>query len=59
MSNDEKPDLANDTTSRQNDESTLLPSDIARREGALRSLRALQLPFPPNYKFDRDEANER
>ena len=30
-----------------------------RREQALQALRSLRRPFPPNYKFDREEANER
>jgi antitoxin MazE len=30
-----------------------------RRERAIEMLRALRRPFPPNYKFDREEANER
>jgi antitoxin MazE len=30
-----------------------------RREQALKRLRALQRPLPPDFKFDRDEANER
>ncbi|WP_396271309.1 AbrB/MazE/SpoVT family DNA-binding domain-containing protein [Granulicella paludicola] len=29
------------------------------REHAIQTLRSLRRPFPPNYKFDRDEANER
>jgi len=29
------------------------------REEALINLRELRRPFPPNYKFDREEANER
>ena len=30
-----------------------------RREEALEAIRRLQRPFPPGWKFDRDEANER
>jgi len=59
MSNDEKPDFANDASMRRNNESEALPHDMARREEALRRLRELSVPFPPDYKFDRDEANER
>ncbi len=36
--------------------------EIARnqaREQALEKIRELSRPFPPNFKFDRDEANER
>jgi antitoxin MazE len=29
------------------------------REQALETLRKLRRPFPPNYKFDREEANGR
>jgi antitoxin MazE len=29
------------------------------REEALNRLRALRLPLPPGFKFDREEANER
>jgi antitoxin MazE len=29
------------------------------RSLALETLRQLRRPFPPDYKFDRDEANER
>jgi antitoxin MazE len=31
----------------------------ATREEALRRLRALRRPFPPGFRFDRDEAHER
>jgi antitoxin MazE len=30
-----------------------------KREAALASLRALARPFPPDFKFDRNEASER
>ena len=30
-----------------------------RREEALRIIRSLARPFPPDYKFNREEANER
>lgn len=30
-----------------------------RREKALEGLRALQRPFPPDYRFDREELHER
>ena len=30
-----------------------------RREAALEELRRLRRPFPPGFKFDREEANER
>jgi len=30
-----------------------------RRLRALETLRSLQRPFPPDYKFDREEANAR
>lgn len=30
-----------------------------RREEALRELQAMSFPFPPDYKFDREEANAR
>jgi len=30
-----------------------------RRAKALEMLKSLQRPFPPDYKFDRDEANSR
>jgi antitoxin MazE len=30
-----------------------------RKERALERLRAFQIDFPPDFKFDRDEANER
>ena len=36
--------------------------DIERntnRQKALEAIRKLQRPFPPDFKFDRDEANER
>ena len=29
------------------------------REKALARIRAMRVPLPPGYKFDRDEANER
>jgi antitoxin MazE len=29
------------------------------REEALKSIRELSRPFPPGFRFDRDEANER
>jgi len=31
----------------------------SRREEALERLRALRLPIPPGFRFNRDEANER
>jgi antitoxin MazE len=34
-------------------------TDRQRREAALERLRQLAVPFPPDYKFDRDEANAR
>ena len=34
-------------------------SDRQRREAALKRLGELAVPFPPDYRFDRDEANAR
>ena len=38
---------------------TLEPSSEIAREEALKRLRALRVPFPPDWKFDREEANAR
>jgi antitoxin MazE len=35
------------------------PDPEKRREEALRILRSLARPFPPDFKFNREEANER
>jgi|HubBroStandDraft_1064217.scaffolds.fasta_scaffold385380_2 hypothetical protein len=35
------------------------PEEMQRRIAALERLRSLRLPFPPGYKFDREEANSR
>jgi len=34
-------------------------TDDTTRERALENLRKLRRPFPPGFKFDRDEANAR
>ncbi|WEZ84115.1 AbrB/MazE/SpoVT family DNA-binding domain-containing protein [Rhizobium sp. 32-5/1] len=38
---------------------TLIIKKDDRREAALAALASLNLPLPPDYKFDREEANER
>jgi antitoxin MazE len=38
---------------------TLEISRNAEREWAMRRIREISRPLPPDYKFDRDEANER
>ena len=38
---------------------TLEVSRNAEREWAMRRIREISRPLPPDYKFDRDEANER
>ena len=38
---------------------TLVVEEEDRRKAALERLAALKWPLPPDYKFDRDEANER
>ncbi len=40
------------------DQDLVLELDRTREE-ALNRLRALRLPLPPGFKFDREEANER
>lgn len=40
-------------------EKTLLIKKDDRREAALAALASFNLPLPPDYKFDREEANER
>jgi antitoxin MazE len=40
-------------------EKTLLIKKDDRREAALAALASLNLPLPPDYKFNREEANER
>jgi antitoxin MazE len=34
-------------------------ADERRRDSALERIKALRRPLPPDYKFDRDEANAR
>ena len=41
------------------DDGRLTVSRDRRREEALKRLEALKRPFPPGFKFNRDEANER
>jgi len=38
---------------------TLIVQKEDRRKAALERLASLNWPLPPDYKFDRDEANER
>jgi antitoxin MazE len=40
-------------------ERTLIVQKEDRRKVALERLASLNWPLPPDYKFDRDEANER
>jgi antitoxin MazE len=40
-------------------ERTLVVQKEERRKAALERLASLNWTLPPNYKFDRDEANER
>jgi antitoxin MazE len=40
-------------------ERTLVVEKENRRKGALENMRARQWTLPPDYKFDRDEANKR
>jgi antitoxin MazE len=40
-------------------ERTLVVEKEERRKAALERLASLNWTLPPNYKFDRDEANER
>lgn len=40
-------------------ERTLVVEKEDRRKAALERLASLNWTFPPDYKFDRDEANER
>lgn len=40
-------------------ERTLIVQKEDRRKAALESIASLNWPLPPDYKFDRDEANER
>lgn len=41
------------------DKQVAVITERQRKEAALERLRQLAVPFPPDYKFDRDEANAR
>jgi antitoxin MazE len=44
---------------RAGEERELVIERDRRRERALEAIRKLQRPLPPDFKFDRNEANER